>query len=378
MKLIKQYISDDLSIILLIIFLLTLMIQLYYVLSIFLKLAFFKNASKINAEIIPVSVIICARNESDQLILNLPKILEQNYAEFEVIVVNHQSIDNSKEILEEFSKQYRNLKIVELQHNKHLRSGKKLPLTIGIKAAKYEHLLFTDADCMPSSSMWIHHMSSKFNSKNIILGYGPLSTLPGFLNKLIRYDTAWIGINYLSMALHNRPYMGVGRNMAYTQDTFFTNNGFKSHYSIASGDDDLFIQEATRNKKNCTIQIEPESYMFSPAKKTLQEWIKQKSRHFSTTPKYKFIKKLLLAIYPISLILAWISFVSLILQEVYTFYIVVAMFLLYVIKWLIQGKCLLQLQEKKFAQFFPLWDMFYALFIPVLYTVAKNKKNATW
>ena len=141
MKLLKQYISDDLSIILLIIFLLTLMIQLYYVLSIFLKLAFFKKTSKINAEIIPVSVIICARNESDQLILNLPKILEQNYAEFEVIVVNHQSIDNSKEILEEFSKQYRNLKIVELQHNKHLRSGKKLPLTIGIKAAKYEQML---------------------------------------------------------------------------------------------------------------------------------------------------------------------------------------------------------------------------------------------
>jgi hypothetical protein len=172
--------------------------------------------------------------------------------------------------------------------------------------------------------------------------------------------------------------MGVGRNVAYTQDTFFNTNGFKSHYSIASGDDDLFIQEATKNKENYTVQIDPESYMFSPAKRTLQEWIKQKSRHFSTTPKYKFIKKLLLAIYPISLILAWISFVSLILQEVYTFYIVAAMFLLYAIKWLIQGKCLLQLQEKKFALFFPFWDMFYALFIPLLYTVAKNKKNATW
>jgi cellulose synthase/poly-beta-1,6-N-acetylglucosamine synthase-like glycosyltransferase len=354
------------------------MIQLYYVFYVFLKLAFFKKASKINTEIIPISVIICARNESDQLFLNLPKILEQNYAEFEVIVVNHQSIDNSKEILEALSKQYSKLKIVEIQNNKHLRAGKKLPLTIGIKAAKYEHMLFTDADCIPSSSMWIHHMSSKFNSKNIILGYGPLNTHPGFLNKLIRYDTAWIGINYLSMALHKRPYMGVGRNVAYTQDTFFNTNGFKSHYSIASGDDDLFIQEATKNKENYTVQIDPESYMFSPAKRTLQEWIKQKSRHFSTTPKYKFIKKLLLAIYPISLILAWISFVSLILQEVYTFYIVAAMFLLYAIKWLIQGKCLLQLQEKKFALFFPFWDMFYALFIPLLYTVAKNKKNATW
>ena len=378
MKLLNQYISDDLSIILLIIFMLTLMIQLYYVFSVFLKLAFFKKASILNTETIPISVIICARNESDQLFLNLPNILEQNYGEFEVIVVNHQSIDNSKEILEAFSKQYTNLKIIEIQNNKHLRAGKKLPLTIGIKAAKYEHLLFTDADCMPSSSMWIHHMSSKFNSKNIILGYGPLYTHPGFLNKLIRFDTAWIGINYLSMALHKRPYMGVGRNMAYTQDTFFTTNGFKSHYSIASGDDDLFIQEATKNKENYTVQIEPESYMFSPAKRTLQAWIKQKSRHFSTTPKYKFIKKLLLAIYPISLILAWISFVSLILQEVYTVYIVSAMLLLYVIKWCIQGKCLLQLQEKKFALFFPFWDMFYALFIPLLYTVAKNKKNATW
>ena len=118
--------------------------------------------------------------------------------------------------------------------------------------------------------------------------------------------------------------------------------------------------------------------MFSAAKETLTEWIKQKSRHYTTTPKYRFIKKLLLAIYPISLILAWISFVSLILQEVYPYHIGVVMAVFYAIKWFIQGKSLLQLQEKKFALFFPLWDMIYALIIPMIYVIAKNKKNATW
>jgi cellulose synthase/poly-beta-1,6-N-acetylglucosamine synthase-like glycosyltransferase len=378
MNFIKQYINDEFNAVLLGVFILTILIQLYYVLLIFRKLAFYKNKPKNISNSIPMSIIICARNESDKLFSNLPHILEQRYPNFEVIVVNHQSIDNSKEILDAFCQQYDNLRIVELHQDKHLRPGKKLPLTVGIKAAKNAHILLTDADCIPSSKLWIHHMASSSSANEIVLGYGPLIQKPGLLNKLLRFDTAWIGINYLSMALHKKPYMGVGRNLAYTQESFFTVNGFKSHYAIASGDDDLFIQEATRNKQNYTIQIEPESYMFSPAKETLTEWIKQKSRHYTTTPKYRFIKKLLLAIYPISLILAWISFVSLILQEVYPYHLGFIMVVFYAIKWFIQGKSLLQLQEKKFALFFPFWDMIYALIIPMIYVIAKNKKNATW
>lgn len=179
------------------------------------------------------------------------------------------------------------------------------------------------------------------------------------------------------MALNNRPYMGVGRNLAYTKSVFFGVNGFKSHYSIPSGDDDLFIQEAAK-RNNYTIEILPDTFMYSPAKENMNDWIKQKSRHYKTAPKYPFIKKLLLAIYPVSLILTWICFVSLIQLGFYELYLTTSMVVLYGLKWWIGAKCLLKLEEKKLALFFPLWDLFYAAFIPVLFVIAKNKKNATW
>ena len=378
MNYLNQHIGPDLILLFLGLFFITLTIQLYFILIVHLKLAFFKPKKISGKPAVPISIIIAARNESDNLFKNLPEILAQKYDVFEVIVVNHQSVDNSKDILEAFSKQFKNLKIVELAKDKHIRPGKKLPLTIGIKAAQYEHLIFTDADCSPKSMHWIENIAAKFSeNKEIVLGYGPMLKTAGLLNKLMRFDTAWIGLNYLSMALNNKPYMGVGRNLAYTKSAFFGANGFKSHYSIPSGDDDLFIQEAVKSN-NYTIEILPDTFMYSPAKENMNDWIKQKSRHYKTAPKYPFIKKLLLAIYPVSLILTWICFVSLIQLGFYELYLTTSMVVLYFLKWWIGAKCLLKLEEKKLALFFPLWDLFYAAFIPVLFVIAKNKKNATW
>lgn len=378
MKILQELITEDLFSMILCIFSITVLAQLYYVLVVHRKLAFYTKKESKPQNTKPISVIIAARNECDKLFENLPSIMEQSYSVFEVIVVNHQSIDDSKEILDAFSKQYKNLKVVELAQSKHLRAGKKLPLTIGIKAAQYENLIFTDADCKPISKYWIQSMAQEFgDTKEIVLGYGPMLRKKGFLNKLIRFDTSWIALNYLSMALHDRAYMGVGRNLAYTKSLFFSVDGFKSHYSIASGDDDLFIQEASK-PNNCTIQIEPISHMPSPPKDTISEWVQQKSRHYTTSTKYKFIKKVLLAIYPVSLIMTWISFVSLIALGNYNLQVIIAMGILYCLKWWIQGLCLMKLQEKRFALLFPLWDLFYALFIPTMYVIAKNKKNAVW
>ena len=378
MNYLHQHIGPNIILLLTGLFLITLIIQLYFILNTHRKLAFFKARKSKEQINIPISIIISARNESDNLFKNLPKILEQKYSLFEVIVVNHQSIDNSKAILEAFSKQYKNLKVVELAKNKHISTGKKLPLTIGIKAAQYEHLIFTDADCEPNSHQWVKNMAAQFDKeKNIVLGYGPMNKSTGIFNKLMRFDAAWIGVNYLSMALNKTPYMGVGRNLAYTKSAFFAVNGFKSHYSIASGDDDLFIQEAVK-KKNYTIEISPETFMYSPAKKNMSDWIRQKSRHYTTAPKYPFIKKLLLAIYPASLILTWICFVSLVQLSYHELYLTLSMVVLYGLKWWIGARCLIKLEEKKLALFFPFWDLFYAAFIPILFVIAKNKKNATW
>ncbi|MFM7758520.1 MAG: glycosyltransferase, partial [Crocinitomicaceae bacterium] len=182
------------------------LIQLFYLFFIQVRLAYYSPAPKSAPSYMPVSIIIAARNESDNLYENLPIILSQDYPEFEVIVVNNQSIDDSSWLLTAFSRQFPNLRVVELGRSRHLRPGKKLPITLAIKAAKYEHFLLTDADCRPSSNQWIKKMASHFSSsKQIVIGYGPYSKSKGFLNRLIRFDTAWIGVSYFSMALAKLP-----------------------------------------------------------------------------------------------------------------------------------------------------------------------------
>ncbi len=355
------------------------LIQFLYVFFIHRKLAFYKEVpAPTEPKLPPVSIIIAARNESDNLYENLPSILSQDYPEFEVIVVNNQSIDDSGWLLTAFCQQFPNLRVVELGRNKHLRPGKKLPITLAIKAAKYEHFVLTDADCKPTSSNWLRLMASKFNDqKQIVIGYGPFTKSKGIINKIIRFDTAWIGVSYLSMALAKLPYMGVGRNIAYTKSVFNSVNGFKSHYSIPSGDDDLFIQEAAK-RNNYTIQIDADSHCYSPAAPSWSRWVYQKSRHYSTSSRYKKFKKFLLGIYPLTLILMWISVIPLFFFKEMIFISSCIFLVIILFKWWIQGRCLNQLKEHKFARFFPFWDLFYALLIPILYYISERKKYYKW
>ena len=352
-------------------------IQLMYCIFIYGRLAFYKK-KKCASTLPPISIIIAARNEADNIYENLPALLDQNYPNFEVIVVVNQSTDESKHILQAYQQQYSNLRYTLVEKERHLRAGKKLSLSIGVKSAKNEHLVLTDADCKPSSRNWLLEISEQFSEqKQIVLGYGPYLKEKGFLNKLIRFDTAWIAVNYMSFALAKVPYMGVGRNLAYTKQVFESTNGFKSHYAIPSGDDDLFIQEAAK-KKNYTISTHPDGFMYSEAEKNWESWVLQKSRHHTTSSRYQFIKKALLGIYPLSLLFVYSFFVILMVSENFRWLTLAIMVFLIGIKWLIQGRCFYKLNERSFIGLFVLTDLFYSILTPILYYTSDNKRTNRW
>lgn len=354
-------------------------VQLLYVVLIHGRLSFFTGKKREVSKAKPgVTILISARNESDNLYENLPLILEQDYPRFEVIVINHQSVDDSAQILNAYSQQYKNLKVIEVERNQHLKPGKKLPLTLGIKGAQYEHLFFTDADCRPSSDQWIKSMAQYFNDeKQIVLGYAPHITKSGALNRLIRFDTTWIAVNYLSMALAKLPYMGVGRNLAYTKELFTSVNGYKSHYSITSGDDDLFIQEAI-TKNNYCINIDPEAFCYSEGHNAWGSWYLQKSRHFTTSDRYNVIKKVMLGIYPLSLLLLTISFVILIFNTDFRWIAMIGFGSVSLIKWWIQARCFIKLKEPSFIPLLPLYDIAYAIILPILFYTTDKKEKTKW
>ena len=248
-----------------------------------------------------VSVVVCAKNEGDNLQNYLTALLCQNYPTFEVIVVNDASEDDTQFVLDHYLQLYPNLHLTFVPSDAMVSSSKKLALTLAAKAAKYDYLLLTDADCRPESPEWISEMMKGFckPETEVVIGYGGYFEERTAVNNRIQYDTIFNAMQYLGMAMSRHPYMGVGRNLAYKKETFFKNRGFAGLLSTRAGDDDLFVNKVC-TPRNTEVVLTPMSYTWSIPKRTFKEWRVQKARHLSVAPDYKFITKLRLVLEPFS------------------------------------------------------------------------------
>ena len=367
------------SLVTLAILVICLLIQLYYTFRFHLKLRKYKTDDQPGELRIPVSVVICARNEEENLKNNLPLILEQEYPDFEVVLVNDCSSDYSDLVLRDYASRYKNLKVVTINEHERYKHGKKFAVTLGIKAAKNEHLIFTDADCKPASKNWLLRMQQNFvDGTEIILGYSPYEKLNTFVNKLIRYETFFTALNYLSFAAARNPYMGVGRNMAYTKSLFFRSKGFAAHMHIPSGDDDLFVNQ-NANSHNTRIEIHPETHVWSEPKKTFSQYLNQKIRHLGAGKVYKKHHKLSLSMHAGSAILFYILLIisACVFPDMWPFLLGAYLFRLIVQLW-VYYPIFSKLNYKDLILFYPAFDLIYFFYILALNIITTFKKKVQW
>lgn len=332
-------------------------IQLFYYLIIFGKFSFAK-AKKNNPKKIPISVIVCAKNEEENVAKFIPLLADQNYPNFEIVLIDDASSDETLEVFEAFEKQYNNVKLVKVANNEAFWGNKKFALTMGIKAATHEYLLFTDADCYPASNNWITEMSANFTmQKTIVLGYGAYEKIPNsFLNKIIRFETLLTAVQYFSWAKFGKPYMGVGRNLAYKKDEFFKVDGYRDHLKIRSGDDDLFINQVANNK-NTSVCFTPDSVTYSKPKTTFSTWFTQKKRHISTASFYKTFDTFQLTVFFFSQILFLILPIILLIFQFHWIIVVSLIGFRYLFSWISLGFAAGKLKEKDVMFWFPIIEI---------------------
>lgn len=343
---------------------LAVLVHLFYYFFFYLRVPGFKNKN-ISSQAPPVSIIICARNEEENLRRLIPEIMAQDYPTFEIVVVNDQSWDTSQETLSSFKITYPNIHVIELRENQIQMEGKKFALALGIKGAKYDELLLTDADCYPDSNNWVKKMMQAKGS-DVTLGYSPYQKKKGLLNAIIRFDTMYVAMQYLSFARAGLPYMGVGRNLAYKKELFFNKGGFKKHAHIASGDDDLFINSVA-NKKNTAIVIDKESFVYSIPKTTWGEWFYQKKRHLTTAPFYKAKHKILLSLYPIFYTVFMVSSIALLILHTIPLLVIslIALrFIVQLVTFILSGN---RLGESNLAWWSPLLELVIMTLNPMIY-----------
>lgn len=346
-------------------------------LILFSRFSFLQSKEVIPSEEYPISLIVCAKNEAENLKVNIPLWQQQEYSNFEIILINDSSYDDTLEVMESFAEKDERIKIVNVKNNEAFWGNKKYSLTLGIKAAKNKRMLFTDADCKPNSTLWIKEMVAQFSSeKQLILGFGAYQKISGLLNKLIRFETLLTAVQYFSYAKSGIPYMGVGRNLAYTSNLYYDNNGFMSHMKIMSGDDDLFVNEAATSK-NTALCVTKNSFTISTPKTSWKEWFVQKKRHVSTANHYKSKHKFLLGLYFLSQFLFWgLGIATLLLIDWKIPAILIGFrFLLH---WIVIGKSAMKLDQKDLIIFLPFLEIFLIIIQLSIFITNSSSKNTQW
>lgn len=358
-------------------------LQILYYLIFFSRVAFYRRT--FNNDFTPeaeCSVIICAKDEELNLQKNLPTVLLQRYhtqrnPAYEVIVVNDNSEDDTKYYLRSIEPGYPHYRHIEIKQAAKFIPGKKFPLSMGIRSAKFEHILLTDADCKPSSTYWLSLMSQGFTEgKEIVLGYSPYEKKPGLLNKVIRYETYFSALQYLSFALSGVTYMGVGRNLAYKRELFTRHKGFTAHHHIASGDDDLFVNAAA-TRDNVSVVINKQAFTYSEPKTSWKKWFQQKTRHMSTGKHYRFSHKLLLGIFSLSHFLFYPAFIASMFYQPFQVYTLGIFGFKLLLQSVISFMAMRKLDEAdlfKLSWFMDIFmTLYYLIFTPALLFKSKNR-----
>jgi len=369
------------------------------------------HQSPITSHHSPFSIIICARKEAENLRRYLPAVLAQQFEQpWELLVVDDASEDETQAVLQDFQKKNPERMRV-LRIDQKFSPGKKHALAQGIAVAKHDLLLLTDADCLPASPRWLAHMAAMLTAKletEIVLGYGPCfvgidsgqTTLsrqttkrassddskssdeyiqkPTYLTLWSRYETAFTAAQYFSFALSGMPYMGVGRNLAFKRQVYDRVGGFSKHAHIASGDDDLLVNAAA-NASNTALCLAPESFVHSQAPTNWSDWIRQKRRHLSSSPAYRWWHKMVLAMMAFSQVGHYFLFLVLMVVGFAPAMVLVLYFLRLFSMLFVFEKILRVLREPGLFWRIPLFDALMAVHLgAVVPWLLLGKKKAEW
>lgn len=307
--------TDPCTMVFTILFALGLLILCLYYGIFFFRLGRYKGPSRKKnspspAKLPPVSVVLAAQNDGDWLRQNLVYLLEQDYPDFEVVVVDYLSTDETQYILRLLAQNYSRLKVVTLTNNANGYQGLKYPFSIGIKTAQNDILLLAEPECIPMDTTqfnWIRSMVSGYvhDHIDIVLGYCGIAYKPSLFNWLQQYDNLLYSVEYLGSAILRAPFTGNGRNLSYRRSLFLKNDGFIYHYNIPDGADDMFVNQNAR-PRNTAVVISPESFTLVQPQPTLCQWHLYRRHRVSTHSFYSLPLKLRRLLPPLGILLFYL------------------------------------------------------------------------
>ena len=382
------FFTNRLSFFVLLVFIVALLIQLCVHWIRFSRLGFAKRRPmpKPDDALEPVSVVVCARDAHHHLVELIPALLDQDYPSFEVVVVNDCSDDETEEYLKDLERHETRVKPVQLRQHLNFFNGKKFPLSMGIKSASHDLILLTEPDCRPTSNQWLRSVVGCYGEgTEVVVGYAPTRHTPGLLNRLARFNALQQALMYLSAALAGKPYAGVGKNLSYRQGLFFRSKGFTSHYAMAEGDDDLFVDQ-TATRSNIGVHLDPDNTVVCAPPSSFGTWLRQQRRRYTTIKMHRTGARAFAALHYWSQLLFYVAFIALFFMPpaftmalelpyaAYYFPILAVLFLLrYITQLIIYRGATRRLGERNLLPDLLLWDLLFAFLTPMLRVAGRLK-----
>lgn len=358
------------------IFLACAVVQCLYYVFVFARLNFVRPFHGMPEFLPPASVVICAKNEAQNLAQYLKVVLIQQYKQYEVIVVNDGSIDKTDEVLVEYYRRNKNLKIVNIEPKDSC--GKKNALQKGIEVAMFDTIVVTDADCRPATTQWLAKLVGAYmNDTKIVLAYSPYEKYPGFLNKLIRYENFITALQYFGFAKVGLPYMGVGRNLSYKKELVQSFKPTNAAEKIPTGDDDLLIN-AMATGKNTELCIDKDTFAYTKAQTTFNDWVNQKRRHLRAGFYYKFYHKLLLFLFALSGFVFYSSFIFLLTKGEFLKWVLLIFAATVLVKLISTFRVYRKLASEDLLFISPLLDICYTLYLLLIFFLLLLKPKTSW
>jgi glycosyltransferase involved in cell wall biosynthesis len=322
----------------------------------------------------PVSVVIYARNQADQILRNLPIWMEQEYPEYEIVLVNDRSYDESQDVIISMQARYPSLRVVDVQEQDKHPTDRKFALALGVKASAHARILFGHIDALPISKHWIQHMQMAFDGgqeREIVLGYLGYSPYPGLKSSLMQWDALRENLRLFGHAIRRRAYAGDGRNMGYLKGLFFFRKGFIAHVKHPSGEDDLFVNVAA-TPKNVGICLEAPSFVRINEEKTFQWFWKRKLKYVGNRSLFRSVDQTVLTYWAWN---SWLMFLTALTaawfsqQQPYFFWGVVSAFAAQLLlRWILLSVAMRRFQIPITILMLPILELLY-LFLSLAWTI---------
>ncbi len=232
-----------------------------------------------------VSVVLTLQEgQADWLYSGLPKLLEQDHPDFEVVIVNDCGGREIGDPLEMIASNNPRVRFTEIKADAKFKSKRKVALLVGIKAARHENIVFTQSDCTPASNKWLSFIARGFVGSELVISYCSMQVNKGFAGSIIRASNLMDSLRFLRSASLGKAYSGTKNNLGYTKTLFFNNRGF-NYPQMTQGEDDLLIQKIA-TPHNTAVIINPHASTIQDAPFTLGGWRAYKHYKHQTLSHY--------------------------------------------------------------------------------------------